>query len=180
MEKEIKRLEIILEPKEYRRIFSNYATVKQLGKDCHNFDFKESKKNVLKQPGYWHFQITQCKRLVLTRNAANTNVLVQGEPFYRNTIGAVKSICKKGKTVGSVDPNKFIIKEKNTLKPAKKVDIDALLSKHYGQDWREIEAPGLNLNFYKHILDAAEDEPEQSDDETDLCEPQEAVLEPRI
>lgn len=67
----------------------------------------------------------------------------KGEPFYKSTVGAAMSIRKKGQTLGSVDPIKFIIKEKKYFETRKK-------SRH--------KCTNFNLNFYKHILDDGEDE----------------------
>lgn len=164
-EKEIKRHEVILLPEEYKDIFSHYATVKQLGVDCQNLNWKEAKDAIIRPPGTWHFKFSQCKRILLKRSGGN--VLVQGEAHYRHTIGAYKGVCKKGKSIGQIIP--VVIEEKNQLKVEKKNDVNSLLSKHYGIDWRENEA--LELGFYRYILDDAEND--ESGEVEVICEPRE-------
>lgn len=174
-EKEIKRHEIILLPEEYQEIFSHYATVKNLGSDCQNFDWKDAKETIIKLPGTWHFKFNQCKRILLRRSSKNNDVLVQGEPYYKNCVGAPKGICRRGKSLRQLIPK--VIEEKKSLKIEKKNDVNTLLSKHYGIDWRENEE--LELSFYKHVLDDAENIAET--EETDImCEPQEEVADLRI
>lgn len=163
-EKEIKRHEVVLLPEEYQEIFSHYATVKQLGVDCQNLNWKDAKNATIRPPGTWHFKFSQCKRILFKRSGVN--VLVQGEPHYRSNVGVYKNICKKGKSLRQIIP--IIIEQKNQLKEEKKNDVNSLLSKHYGIDWRENEA--LELGFYSYILDDA-DTIEIEENEDVICEP---------
>nr|CAH7764947.1 unnamed protein product [Callosobruchus chinensis] len=176
-EKEIKRQEIILFPEEYQEIFSHYATVKNLGTDCPNLDWKAAKDKVLRLPGSWHFKLKQSKRIILKRSLTN-KVLVQGEMFYKSFTGAAQSICKRGKSIAEIQPD--LIPKKNSLHPNKKNDVNALLSKHYGDDWRENN--NLNLDFYKYVLDESDEDSNDggANGIDELCEPQDIVLEPRI
>lgn len=173
IEKETKKREIILLPEDYREIFSHYATVKRLGVDCQDLNWKEAKDNILKPPSNWHFQFQNCKRFLLIRTP--TNVLVQGEAYYKSCLGTPKSICKRGKTIAGIQPS--VILKRNTLKKEKKDDVNMLLSKHYGEDWRNNET--LQFEFYKTVLDNIDDAGDAEDEI--LCELQEnIVLEPRI
>lgn len=176
-EKEIKKQEIILFPEEYQEIFSHYATVKNLGRDCPNLDWKTAKDNIIKLPGSWHFKLKQSKRIMIKRSATN-KILVQGEVFYKSFTGTALSICKKGKSIAGIQPN--FIEEKNSLPTNKKNDVSALLSKHYGNDWRENN--NLNLDFYKHVLDESDEGSNggEANEINELCEPQDIILEPRI
>lgn len=51
-------LETIVQPKEYRAIFSNHATIHKLATDIPVLDWKEACKDVLKPTQSWHFQIS--------------------------------------------------------------------------------------------------------------------------
>ncbi|KAL1509952.1 hypothetical protein ABEB36_004616 [Hypothenemus hampei] len=99
----------------------------------------------------------------------------EGEPFYRNIIGAPKNICKKGKSIGNIKPN--IIHEKNMLKEEKKKDIDALLSKHYGTQWRNIKE--VDFSFYKHVINEALASEDTDAEEDLICEKLEEICDLR-
>ena len=164
-EKEIKKKEIILRPE-------HYATVKNLGRDCPNLDWKTAKDKVLKLLGLWHFKLKQSKRIIIQRKNS-TQALVQGEMFYKSFTGGPLNICKKGKSVAQIQP--YVIEECNDLHSNKKTDVNNLLCEHYGNDWQE---NNLNLDFYKHVLDEGYDGDLNKNEH--LCEPQEDICEPRI
>lgn len=174
-EKEIKRKEVILKPEEYEEIFSHYAKVKKLGKDCHDFNWKEAIGKVIRLPGSWHFKLMQCKRLLIQRNN-NNRILIQGELYYKNSLGVAKNICKQGQSFNDLRPN--IIPETNKLKKEKKVDINNLLSKHYGTEWRSIQ--GIDLSFYSRLLDGPENPSAVEEEPDELCEHQEENSDLRI
>nr|CAH7767237.1 unnamed protein product [Callosobruchus chinensis] len=145
-EKEIKRQEIILFPEEYQEIFSHYATVKNLGTDCPNLDWKAAKDKA------------KCfiNHLPVLRKAfarEENPLLKYNQTSYRKRIV-------------------YILIKKN--------DVNALLSKHYGDDWRENN--NLNLDFYKYVLDESDEDSNDggANGIDELCEPQDIVLQPRI
>lgn len=93
---------------------------------------------------------------------------VRGEVAYRSDIGTYKQLTKVGKTMKDFVPEELI--KMNQLNENKKRDVDKLLKKHYGEQWREIP----ELKFYEFVVD----NPTQDDDRQDdvLCEQQDEVL----
>lgn len=169
VEKEIKKKEVILNPEEYTELFSRYATVKHLGSDCLNLDWKAAKDEVIKPPGSWHFQFKATKRFYLYRGK-NKKITVQGEAFYRNSFCNPQTICKRGKAVININPE--IILKKNTIKREKKENVEFLLTKHYGNDWRM--NPNLKMDFYKYVIDNIDNDDNADGGEEDpQCETQE-------
>lgn len=148
-EKQIRRLEIIVQPEEYRAIFSDHATVHKLVSDIPVLDWKETCKETLKPTQSWHFQISKCKRVILSRK--QNTVLVRGEISYKNDLSTNKSILKRGKQVQNINPQTVTLGV--AIKPAKLNDVRRLLDKHYGQDW---ENKYEHLIFYKSVLNVTE------------------------
>lgn len=101
VEKEIKRCEVIVSPQEYIDIIGNFATVKKLGIDTVNLNWKSEVDQHIRRTGTWHFGIQSCKRVYFTKESNENNettVLVQGECTYRlkaNPEQAARSINKK-------------------------------------------------------------------------------------
>lgn len=150
IEKVLKKQDTIISPDYYYDTFQETGIVKKLGTDWVAYDWKESCQRILKSTSSLHFKINSCKRIILTKNAKGV-VQVQGEPNYRNDFNVSKSIFKQGMTVAMIDPVTLEI-GKVRLKPQKTVDINELLIKHFGNEWKQ-ERDNLNLTFYKNILD---------------------------
>lgn len=147
IEKELKKIEAIIRPEEYiTGVFSHHATVYRLGVDCEVADWKAAVQDVLKPPSKWHFQFSQCKRYIL-RKTRSGNVLIQGEAHYRTDLGSLQGVCKIGKTVDMINPD---VISPNTCKinPLKLRDVDKLLKKHFGNEWRELE----KLHYYRELI----------------------------
>lgn len=89
------------------------------------------------------------RRIVLTITKQK-NVLVRGEYTYKSDLGVPKPLTKPGKMLFNMNPP--VIRMSNSIKQAKKVDVNNLLKKHYGDQWRNIE----DLLFYKNIIDEAD------------------------
>lgn len=58
-----------------------------------------------------------------------------------------KSILKTDVIVQNINPD--IVEIKNTVSQEKKKDVDKLLQKQFGDDWKENE----DLKFYVHVID---------------------------
>ncbi|KAJ8728939.1 hypothetical protein PYW07_006635 [Mythimna separata] len=159
VEKEIKRMETILKPAEYIEIFNKYGTVVLLNNVK---DWKTALGNINRPTGNWHFQFNQCKRFFLKRNRSN-DVYVRGEPNYNADIGSYKSVLKRGKTFIDLNPD-LVEKDKVAVKGDKIKDVDALLKKHFGDNWNSRD----DLNFYKKVMLRADNETEDCEDE-DVC-----------
>lgn len=163
-EKATRKKEVIYKPSEYIDIISEQSKVVNVGVDCQVFDWKKEKGTFMIKPAKFHFKLGACRRIILTKTNQK-NVLVRGEYTYKSDLGVPKSIAKPGKQFLNIKPT--IIPRSNAIKQSKKVDVNNLLKKHYGDQWREIE----DLVFYKNIIDGAED----NEEDEPTCEPTEEV-----
>ncbi|KAG5878907.1 hypothetical protein JTB14_023564 [Gonioctena quinquepunctata] len=132
--------------REYHRIIEQHSTLRVLGKDWHAYDWKAATQDIIKLPGNWHFQFNPSKRFLLTRGNQDL-ALIQGEAHYRTNVGMARSVCKKGKRILSIAPNKLV--PGRTVNNEKKKSIDNLLIKHFGPDWKSLQ----NLKFYKDAME---------------------------
>ena len=126
VEKEIKRCEVIVSPQEYIDIIGNFATVKKLGIDTVNLNWKSEVDQYIRETGTWHFGIQSCKRVYFTKNENNeTTVLIQGECTYRikaNPEQAARSITKRGRSLNNIRPV-TVVKGNSVGKEQKKADV---------------------------------------------------------
>ncbi|KAJ8706277.1 hypothetical protein PYW08_006831 [Mythimna loreyi] len=169
IEKEIRKREIMANPEEYHEIIKNFATVIKLGDDCKVYHWKDAVGTNLKPVGRWHFQFKSCKRYELKRSKKEGNVLVKGMVHYKHDDCAFKSVNRPGVLSSSLNPQEILAT--NEVSVAKAIDINKLLTNHYGENWREIE----RLNFYvplvSNSISGNEDTLEDSSEM--ICEPQE-------
>ncbi|KAG5894768.1 hypothetical protein JTB14_005204 [Gonioctena quinquepunctata] len=138
-----------LKPKRSRLAINareQHSTLRVLGKDWHAYDWKAATQDIIKLPGNWHFQFNPSKRFLLTRGNQDL-ALIQGEAHYRTNVGMARSVCKKGKRILSIAPNKLV--PGRTVNNEKKKSIDNLLIKHFGPDWKSLQ----NLKFYKDAME---------------------------
>lgn len=170
IEREIKRLEVIVEPKTYYDIFNKHGTVLRLGRDFNFYDWKSTVSNVLKKPGSWHFQFNQSKRFFIRRDK-NNKIAVKGEPNYVSEVINYGHVIKRGKLIENIEPtvNNIGI----PVKPAKLQDVKSLLSKHFGENWHTLE----NLQYYLFLREQNESEviDEQTDTEETLMAEEEDI-----
>lgn len=145
IEREIRPLEVIVQPQEYYDIFEKHGTVLRLGRDFSFHDWKSAVQEVLKAPGSWHFQFSATKRLFLRKDKTG-KIAIKGEPNYVSEIVNYGNICKRGKTFQNIQP--AIIDIGVPVKPAKLQDVKNLLAKHFGEDWPTYQA----LEFYAHNI----------------------------
>ena len=113
-------------------------------------DFREAAKTFMKETKNWHFKISWCRRILIKRKETG-RIVVRGEMTYNCDQGVYKSLMKPNKKPMELHPD--VIPEKNVISNEKKRDVHNLLVKHYGEDWRNIEI----LNFFKHVVDDAEE-----------------------
>jgi hypothetical protein len=131
IKKEVKPMDVTADLKECMNIKGNHVTVAMLGSDCHVFDWKQATKNNIKPPGSWHFKFSLCKRFYLKRLKVGTNVLIQGEPYYRSTSGSFRSVTKKRSGLHMMNPE--VIEAGNGVNSEKLEDIQKLLEQDYGE-----------------------------------------------
>lgn len=70
---------------------------------------------------------------------------VKEEVHYRSDLGTSKTIFKKGKTFSSINPP--TIPDNVLVKPLKLRDVENLLQKHYGENWRTMDE-----QYYNQLL----------------------------
>lgn len=154
IEKEVKRKETIIEPKEYHNIFEHHGSLKPLGTNWDAYDWKKEASDIVKATSSLHFKISQCKRFHLRRSVKTNNILVRGEPHYRTDIGIERSITKKNKTFAVANPQKLPIGI--PVKKEKVNDVSNLLLKHFGCEWKSLDT----LLWYKRIVESSGDNDE--------------------
>lgn len=111
------------------------------------------------------------KRFFITRTKTE-NILVQGEKAYRMETNIKKTVTKKNKNITMIKPE---IIQPNTIIPkaSKLKDVSALLQKHFGQHWQNLQF----LQYYKHLVANMNNDLEMmiSEDHeeecSNLCEP---------
>ncbi|CAH0404462.1 unnamed protein product [Chilo suppressalis] len=133
-EKRIRKMETILKPEEYMNILQEHATIFCLGKDVPISDYKTQSQNILKSTQSFHFQITKCKRFIITRKG--NQVQIRGEISYHSDTGVDKSITRRGKSFQTFNPETLPIGI--PVKEAKLVDVRKLLEVHFGENWASL------------------------------------------
>lgn len=142
-EQVIKRRESIIEPREYTDIIAEHATIHKVSSDIPVLDWKTQRAENLKSS--MHFQISKCKRIILTRQARN-KIKVRGEISYRNDLGQDTSVFKKGRKVSQITPS--VVAPGHLVKPDKLQNVKNLLQKHFGQERENVP----QLGYYKRVL----------------------------
>ncbi|KAJ4432610.1 hypothetical protein ANN_21233 [Periplaneta americana] len=107
--KSIRRKDTIETPVKYMAIFKEFGTVKSLGSQVAVNDWKSADHEVVKTTGQWHFKLSLCKRIILTKDTK-------------------ESIIVRGELENHVPVNR-----------AKVNDVSHLLEKHSGDNWGERE-----------------------------------------
>lgn len=143
IEKEIKTMSVISDPHSYVEIFKKHGSVYYLTQDIDVLDWKEEVSKTFKPPGNWHFKFNLTKRFILKRG--RQNVSIQGEENYKHEFCVPKYVTKKGMSCSQIEPS--VIPKGNKINSAKIKDVVALLTKHYGEDWRNIPS----LHIYKNV-----------------------------
>ncbi|XP_026724798.1 uncharacterized protein LOC113491826 [Trichoplusia ni] len=167
IEKTLKTKEVIISPSEYAAVLKQNGMCKDLA-SIPVFDWKKSYESIIKPTTSWHFQFMKTKRFFITRTKTE-NILVQGEETYRNEIRQKKTITKNNKNITMISPQ-IIQPNRVYIKQAKIQDVDRLLKKHYGNDWRNLE----ELIFFKSLIERMSTAETRDfirlSEETDLCE----------
>lgn len=144
IEKEIRGHETILTFQELTNIVSAHSTVKKFGQDCALYNFKDAMKNVIKNTPNWHFQVSKIKRIYIKKT--RSTIHSRGELFYLNDSCEYRSLFMKKKT--AADLVLLQVLEGNVISTEKKHDVAALLTKHFGDKWQDIE----KLSFFSLLI----------------------------
>lgn len=143
IEKKINKKQAIVDPRDYVKIFSQFGTVIKLGgNDCPVYDWKSMASTYLKPPGQLHFKFNPCKRFIL-KKSDNNNVVMKGENFYRRDLGNFQEFCKRRASISDMDPQ--ILEIGVPVTTAKLQDINNLLEKHFGKNWKEMQLKELEF-----------------------------------
>lgn len=152
IERDVQKMETVIQLEEYHQVFQNHGTLKILGTDWTNCDWKAEAKQNVKDPAALHFQISKVRKLVLTK--MKCSISASGENNYNMNIAQSLSITKKGKKPMDINPTELVIGVK--VKPSKIIDVEKLLVKHYGENWKELQ----KLQWLKKIIEENDTKPE--------------------
>lgn len=148
IEKEVRRREVIVKPEDYYLLFEKQGTVQRLGgAECVVSDWKTESSRIMKNTSSWHFKLSQCKRISLKKTIKG-GIVVKGEVNYKSDISTYKSLLKKDQSYKQMEPN--ILPLGIPVKKEKLTDVENLLQKHYGHQWRSHE----DLTYYKNLMDS--------------------------
>lgn len=163
IEKEIKHSNVIINPHDYSVIFEKFGTVRSVvGKV---YDWKSRCCEIFKPPSNWHFHFNLTKRFIFKKNTKSDNVLINGEANYRNNLGKFQNVCKRGTKVSYMAfPD--AIKTGVPIAPLKIRDVKNLLTKHFGNNWPQLES----LIYFKNIVENISVESEGADVENKECD----------
>lgn len=165
LEKELKGRSTIVQAIEYHEVFAKRGKVKLLGRDWNVYDWRLEAKNIVKSSQSLHFQVSKCKRIIMKLSKTKKHVLVSGELGYNMDIGTSMVITKKTKSFSQMNPAEIPLGY--PVDPKKLKDVDNLLVKHYGVNWKDIE----RLQWYKAILERENTGDGDVDaDGSELCE----------
>lgn len=114
-----------------------------LERDWKGYDWRKEARRVMKPTSSLQFQISRCKRFILTRNKKRTNVLMCGELNYNLDIATKLVITKKG--LNFLDVNPTLLATGNPIVSKKLKDVSHLLEKHFGSNWADLD----RLKWYK-------------------------------
>ena len=166
LEKKIKMKEKIVRPENYIELYREVGTVHKLGQTWFSSNWKKSVAEVVKPTNSLPFMISNCKRFLFrkTLTKGNAIVTVQGEENFKSNLSAPGSIIKRGKSLAKIKPEQIEIGKAVSKK--KLLDVDALLTKHYGNDWRLKD----ELQYFRDILDNPDAiEEEMPEEEACMC-----------
>ncbi|RZF36845.1 hypothetical protein LSTR_LSTR004533 [Laodelphax striatellus] len=95
--------------------------------------------------------------------------VVEGELAYNTRNNSFRSIMKPSKLITGMCPREIL--RSNTTKMVKKQNVNTLLGKHYGDNWRDFDF----LQHFKDMIDGTVDRPTTNEEDEDelICEQQE-------
>lgn len=114
IEQELRKIETIISPSEYHKIFKKHTTVNVYGKDFNVYDYKSAAKNIIKQN---QFKTTEQKRFQYLKGK-NTVGISKSYEGDLTRVGVIKR-KKKLQDIGQV----AILPKQNHVKLAKKEDV---------------------------------------------------------
>uniref|UniRef100_A0A1B6LBY1 DUF7869 domain-containing protein n=1 Tax=Graphocephala atropunctata TaxID=36148 RepID=A0A1B6LBY1_9HEMI len=165
IEKELKNLPNITNPKVYVEVFAKHATVRTMGEDCNVYNWKAAAIDYMKPLKQWHFKFNLTKRFIFSRNIQRTKVLVRGERSYNSDYDKAFCLTKASKFIKDIELT--VIPKGVSVKKAKLKDVCHLLKKHFGDGWDKRE----DLEFFNTLMAQNGQVPEEDvPEEEDYCE----------
>lgn len=173
IEKDIRRKKAIIDVNDYHEIFQRYGTIKKMGVHWKSYDWRKMATKFTKSSQQLHFKISKCRRIMLRRSCKSKTILFRGQQSYNWSDGMEMQILKKNAKIENIRPPAIPVGVPvNALKLR---DVEALLSKHFGEEWRNLET----LKWYVDVTggkETVEDEdqcecmesPEIFDEEPDM------------
>ncbi|KAH1008101.1 hypothetical protein HUJ04_005247 [Dendroctonus ponderosae] len=138
VEKEYRRREEILVPREYYEILKNHGTVNIWGQDWNTFDYKSVSQSIVKKE--LHFKRSETR--VLTYQKRKGTVICKVRPTYTGYDIEVSSFKKGGKNANRISAQK--LPAMNHVSDLKKSDVKKLL--------RGMDLTDKVTNFYDEVM----------------------------
>lgn len=176
IEKELRKMENIISPREYMKVVSEHSTTINVASTCQVLDWKSAAKDTFLNVGKCHVPFAKCKRFYLKRaSRSNQMVGLRGELHYKQDLGTYKNISKKDKTSAMIAPT--VISQGVTVKQLKLRDVNKLLNAHYGDNWRNLDILGYFARVVPQDTTIENNNDDRHDDNTDelMCEEQEEL-----
>ena len=147
LEKSFRKHAEIINPQSYIELYREVGPVKILGIDWQIKDIKQLSRSMKMLTG-----ISDMKRIFLqkTIKTGNNTVTMKMEPTYNfdDPSKPFVSLLKKGIKYEGI-PEAEILPMESRVNAAKKKDVDHLLKKRFGNDWRKMD----KLQFYVKVID---------------------------
>ena len=168
IEKDLRRYAVITKKEEYVEKIGQHGVVNRLGEDWDLKDIKELSQNLKKMEGIQKLKRIFIQKQVNGRTGKVLNCKVCGYQNFRFDSGeSAISLLKQGKRI----PSNIATVDRipKPLTAAKKKDVNNLLVKQFGEEWKTIP----DLVWYKNIVEDVHDNTEshQHDAECECNEP---------
>lgn len=133
IEKQVRKLDTIINPEDYLKIIEAFSTIRRLGNDTPVYNFKTAMQTVMRPVKDWPFSISQVKRIQVSRTPSTDTITLKGELFYKTDKAQSSSrLFKKGKKISDLHPT--ITEPTNIIAEPKKKDLKELLKSQFGHD----------------------------------------------
>lgn len=119
IEKQVRKLDTIINPEDYLKIIEAFSTIRRLGDDTPVYDFETAMQTVMRPIKDWPFSISQVKRIQVHRTPSTDTITLKGELFYKTDTAQCSSrLFKKGKKISDLHPT--IMEPTNIITEPKK------------------------------------------------------------
>lgn len=163
IERDIKKKKTIIQKEEYHALFRKHGKLKIIGNDWVVYDWKKQAASHMKTAAQLHFRISQCKRIVI-RKTKMGNLTVRGEVSYNSNAAAERIIFKLNHRPHDINPDEIPIGVR--IKKEKCSDVNQLLIKHFGDNWKSLP----DLQWYKRVIEEQTDIDNEMDEPQDECD----------